>query len=539
MKGKDESDACLPRADKVEEYCFGATLKELQEGKRDVGGPIAWLDERSSAEGKERARSYRGLLTARDLYQELMKPRFNINRSTSMSSGHKGVEAASVDEKSSLESESEPETQPDAERRKIFITDLDRWAILALIGTTSEHQALGLRDAIYKHLAFESFIGVTFPPTGLAMFQLAFHLPFYVWRMSSKAHEDHRLDVNANPLRQSRDVSFLNLKNSGSSERDFLYEAQISCLVAGTDESRWVAYCFVDTYFDAADEGKETLKGYHEDATKYGGLHTDPLTFGVMDAGKTISTPREYFLSVFRIRIAQVKREWEQVVSKVRQSIRVYEQTHRYSLCEDRAQCSSMSPREHDEIVRRSRDWIILAKGLTTKLLLHLTKTVDACEEFCLNHAIFFQHLSGPPNGDRSLGAIQITFFELAVLRKTLESLTERCAEFAKDLELHLMLESSVQLGNLQHKIAEDNKGISLIMMLYISPIALAAGILSTNKEIIPASFGSFVGLVFGFSVLGFLLHVVLQYQNWGGKIVKKFFAQEMSEKGWRNHLLG
>ncbi|KAE9375126.1 hypothetical protein N431DRAFT_402425 [Stipitochalara longipes BDJ] len=538
MKGKDESDACLPRADKVEEYCFGATLKALQTEKGEVGGPIAWLDERSSAEGKERARSYRGLLTARSLYQELMKPRFHINRSTSTSSRSQGVETASMDERSSLKSESEPETQPDAERRKIFITDLDRWAILALIGTTSEHQALGLRDAIYKHLAFESFIGVIFPPTGLAMFQLAFHLPFYAWRISSKPHQDHRLDANANSLRQSRDVSFLNWKGSDSSERDFLYEAQISCLVAGTDEWRWVAYGFVDTYFDAADEAKETVKGYHEDATKDGGLHTDPLTFGVMDAEKAISTPREYFLSVFRIRIAQVTREWEQVVSKVRQSIRIYEQTHRYSLCQEGTQSSSMSHKEHDEIVRKSRDWIILAKGLTTKLLLHLSKTVDACEEFCLNHALYFQDLSEPPNGDRSLPAIQITFFELGVLRKTLESLTESCTEFARDLELHLMLESSVQLGNLQHKIAEDNKGISLIMMLYISPIALAAGILSTNKEIIPASFGSFVGLVFGFSVLGFLLHVVLQYQNWGGKIVKKFFAEELSKKGWHNHFL-
>jgi hypothetical protein len=41
---------------------------------------------------------------------------------------------------------------------------------------------------------------------------------------------------------------------------------------------------------------------------------------------------------------------------------------------------------------------------------------------------------------------------------------------------------------------------------------------LSMNKEIIsfiPASFGSFVGLVFVFGVLGILIHVVLQYQNW------------------------
>jgi hypothetical protein len=74
MKSKDESDACLPRADKVEEYCVGATLGALQAEKGEVGGPNAWLDERSSAGGKEQARRYRGLLTPRSLYQELRRP---------------------------------------------------------------------------------------------------------------------------------------------------------------------------------------------------------------------------------------------------------------------------------------------------------------------------------------------------------------------------------------------------------------------------------------------------------------------------------
>jgi hypothetical protein len=156
------------------------------------------------------------------------------------------------------------------------------------------------------------------------MFQLAFHIPFYVWRVSDKAREDHRLNANARRLRQSRDVSFLNWEDSGSS--DFLYEAQIFCLVAGSDESRWVAYGFVDTYFDAADEAKETVEAYHEDSIKDGGMHADPLTFGVMDAEKAKPKPREYFLSVFRIRIAQVKSELEQVVAKVQQSIREYVQ---------------------------------------------------------------------------------------------------------------------------------------------------------------------------------------------------------------------
>jgi hypothetical protein len=38
------------------------------------------------------------------------------------------------------------------------------------------------------------------------------------------------------------------------------------------------------------------------------------------------------------------------------------------------------------------------------------------------------------------------------------------------------------------------------------------------NKDVIsfiPASFGSFVGLVFVFGVLGILIHFVLQCQNW------------------------
>jgi hypothetical protein len=38
------------------------------------------------------------------------------------------------------------------------------------------------------------------------------------------------------------------------------------------------------------------------------------------------------------------------------------------------------------------------------------------------------------------------------------------------------------------------------------------------NKDVIsfiPASFGSFVCLVFAFSVLGALVYIVLQYQSW------------------------
>ena len=156
------------------------------------------------------------------------------------------------------------------------------------------------------------------------MFQLAFHLPYYVWRSSQKPCEDHRQYANGDPLRHSQDVSFLEWEAYGSSS--FLYEAQISCVVAGLDEWRWIAYCFVDTYFDTLEGGKETVLSYHEDSLTNKGIRADPLTFGVTDADKPIHDPRDYFLTVFQTRINQVKCEWQQVVAKVQQSVREYVQ---------------------------------------------------------------------------------------------------------------------------------------------------------------------------------------------------------------------
>jgi hypothetical protein len=75
MRGTDESHVCVPQADKVEEFCFGANLESLREEKGKVSEPfVAWLDERSFEGGKGRSRTYRGPLTARDLYKELKRP---------------------------------------------------------------------------------------------------------------------------------------------------------------------------------------------------------------------------------------------------------------------------------------------------------------------------------------------------------------------------------------------------------------------------------------------------------------------------------
>ena len=159
------------------------------------------------------------------------------------------------------------------------------------------------------------------------MFQIAFHLPYYAWR--EKRCEDQRRYGTGDILRRCEDVSFLDWKNPDRS--GYLHEAQISCVVAGRDIWRWVAYCFVDTYFDPVGEGKESALQYHKDSLGDQCVLMDPLTYGVNRADDPIQDPKEYFLTVFRIRLAQVKREWQQVVEKVKQSIREYEQVG--SLC--------------------------------------------------------------------------------------------------------------------------------------------------------------------------------------------------------------
>jgi len=74
MGGSNDA-VCLPQADKVEAICFGSNLESLQAENGEVSKLfVAWLDERSFAEGKGRSRKYRNPLTARDLYKELKKP---------------------------------------------------------------------------------------------------------------------------------------------------------------------------------------------------------------------------------------------------------------------------------------------------------------------------------------------------------------------------------------------------------------------------------------------------------------------------------
>jgi len=154
------------------------------------------------------------------------------------------------------------------------------------------------------------------------MFELCFHLPVLLCRDS--ATTDHRKYEDGKPLRQTKDISFLHWEVGLPNE--FLYEAMVSCAISGLHEHSWVAYCFVDTYFDGSDDRRETVVEYHKDKLAEEGANMDPLTYGNVCADVPMWEPRAYFLEVCFHRTAPVLREWELLVGKIEDRFRTYGQ---------------------------------------------------------------------------------------------------------------------------------------------------------------------------------------------------------------------
>ena len=133
---------------------------------------------------------------------------------------------------------------------------------------------------------------------------------------------DTRRKSDGNPLRQSRKLDFLSRSidaSKNSKSHYWLSEAQISIVVTGIDHWVWTAYGFVDTYFGST----ETVDDYHKLKGRSGG-RADPLAAGRLNGDEPIWTPREYFLTVARIRMQKVLKEWNRIVRTVKKEIEWY-----------------------------------------------------------------------------------------------------------------------------------------------------------------------------------------------------------------------
>jgi hypothetical protein len=141
------------------------------------------------------------------------------------------------------------------------------------------------------------------------MFELRFHFPVFALRECATAR-DHEIEL----FSRSMDLSFLRPKRNWK-----IYETQLSFLICGHDNSRWIAYEFDDTNIDSEDIKEKIFpcEGMHRNPMAW---HGQGDVFG-LDANYPMWDPREFYLRIFLSRIAQASKEWDSVVKAVEDSI--------------------------------------------------------------------------------------------------------------------------------------------------------------------------------------------------------------------------
>jgi hypothetical protein len=281
------------------------------------------------------------------------------------------------------------------------------------------------------------------------MCQYSLHIPYYVWRSPpQEAQHPRQANKDKRGLRKTRDVTFLN-----PGEPCYLHEAQVSCVLAGSDKRNWVAYFLVDTYFDAGGEAQEKVQDYYEEGLDEDcGMNADPFTYGVKNGDDPIFfDPTEYFLTIVCTRMAPIANEWTNLVDKVKTSILAYERVrgetsepqspsldellidskNHYRLLHKHTSADEQNL--ENENLQELRTWVANARGLSNMLSKKLSETVEVCEDFRRLHA---RHFRRTLRSRDVFSTLQEIVAELRSRKSTLESLASRCDSFAEDVSL-------------------------------------------------------------------------------------------------------
>lgn len=317
MRDATNASTCSPQADLLHKI-YGTTHYNDVHSEGMKQKKVALVDDCAFQGEQQHARRHLGPRTAYELYELLREPRFHIqdtNGSPTDDTVHNGSSTNSITNSGLAEHN---HMQPDADRRLIYLTDLDRWSVLALLSTASMYQIEPLRHLLYRHLAPEAYVGIASCPH--EMFELAFHLPFRAWRPQSNG--DDALDVT--------DVSFLDLDGKSSG---FLHSPVYSCSVAGSDDWHWVAYGIVDTQFQGSSQHRESAEDCFDAMLASGSFSMDPCGNMSFPNDGIGPNPRYWFLLVLKARLVIIIDEWMQIAHHVHQCLQKYERV-RFPLLE-------------------------------------------------------------------------------------------------------------------------------------------------------------------------------------------------------------
>ncbi|KAF4632047.1 hypothetical protein G7Y89_g6081 [Cudoniella acicularis] len=412
---------------------------------------VALLDDRNDGgikfDKKGHYRPNLGPLTLQEFYEKLSKRRFRVDSDQTTTTN------AFEDEEN------------DAERRLVFIPDLDSLTIKAIITTAPLTQASPLRDLLYKHLTGKTSIGVTIPSQ---------KLPFLSGPMDT-----------VKPI-----------------DEDYcLYEAQISITVTGIDHWVWTAYGFVDNYFGST----ETADSYYKLKGKLRG-RADPISAGHLNGDEPIWTPREYFLTVVQIRIEKVLREWNLIVYTIENKIKWSRDNHEFPLAYN-------DPKTTAKVLDFSV-WNTRMVALLSKLISGLSKTVRAWERFRGTEIGYFQNNGQiSPSLNPSLIAISKCFDELKFNLWALEELKKELSEGSpQGLHAHLSFENNAA-AIFQQRSAKKLEDLTVITIIFF-PMALAANLFSA-QGVLPFT-SSFVKFIYGVLIIvALMVAILIVLSNW------------------------
>ncbi|KAF2474684.1 uncharacterized protein BDR25DRAFT_311128 [Lindgomyces ingoldianus] len=497
--------------------CEIEEVKEFCEGTSS-GGPKIWLDDREKSTGF--SRKYAKRLTATDLGHALARKRFDLDGT------------------------------PDADRRLIYISDLDAECVRTLAESASWRQVPVLRDAIWKHIALQTSLCVKTPRIGFPVFELVFQLPYLALRQYHTPPNKEPTTRIHKTERGRMDVSFLNIPAiQGQVPCSYvIHEAQISIVACGSDNSRWVTYAFVDTEFDdnpTDDDGifeEEELDELNEDPIADDG---ECSTGWVVDADKPIWDPREYFLLMVERRMTQIFREWIHLVRKVQRSVKRYEKTHPAFLSPGP---SKELPRDVQEALYQN----IQTMQLLKKLREQLSTTIQAWKRFAAptGDIRYFSNMSKPA-ARKSLNNIIKTFERLVDQEKDLDSLAESCSGSERLLTLRLNLKSydlnlqTVRLNHNTQEVTLENNRVALESQKTAQLTNQTAALtLSTNQLTIPPvlviAYFSTQQQIFSFDrnqktffICIITLFIALKLYNYGVIIARTSLAQQSRWPWW------
>ncbi|KAI8716026.1 hypothetical protein NCS52_01112100 [Fusarium sp. LHS14.1] len=493
MTESGAANRLMPEVELAAGFCPDNTLNELESGSSRVPqANIALLDDRTNDGMNSISRGYLGPLNAHKLYLELKKERFHFEKDNSGGNND------------SVTSQNQPQAhQLNADRRLLFITDLNRWSMMALISTASVLQARALRDSLYRYLAFRGFVGSVYLSSGISTFQLAFDLPSYAFRVtpghSPPRDLRKRRSTENGALRKITDLSFLVRKPKSPAPpttKAFLCEVQTTVLISGSDPWRWVAYCFVDTYFEGEDK-RESVDAYDEveiDDESHMCIQPDPFTTAESDANQPVLNPREYFLVVLESRLRHVRDEWHTLISNMGDSIHEYINTCPITMTDP------PSPPPDDPLaVRQSRGWAVRTKKLLRPLIQKLTATINQLDSLKSDET--FATLAGP--APRLISEIGNHTKRLRGSLEDLENLRKACDDYNDDTATQLSFyfnHEGTRDAKTQAQMASFSQNMTFLIVGLLSPIAVAAGVLSMHQQAIPAPLGpntrSFFGLI-------------------------------------------